>query len=298
MGNVILLVDDDNDVREVTTLILQEKGYHVIAVENGKEALNYMNENGDIVDTIIIDRNMPVMNGIEFIEEHAKSKYSYIPSILLTSSGSPDEITEGFEAGAYSYIIKPAKIELIDSIAKAAIRDMHQYKTLNDMATQQRDLKIMLENMSLKLKTFKQARSLSRFLSGFYPDPKKAIIGIYEIIVNAIEHGNLEIDYDHKKELIKAEKWDEEIVTRQESNRYKNRYVKISFTITNSMIQLKVVDEGAGFNWENFTSARVVKPNEPSGRGILMAQQLSFDEILYLGKGNVVECNKYLDYTI
>lgn len=295
MDNVILLAEDDKETRVSTKLVLEEKGYHVVGVENGQEALSYIKDNSDVIDAAIIDRKMPVMDGIEFLKHHKDSKHSFIPTILLTGSQSQEDITEGIKAGAYSYIIKPAKVELIDSIIKGAIRDMQQYKTLNDMATQQRDLKVIIKDMNLQLKTFKQARSLSRFLSGFYPEPQKAIIGIYEIIVNAIEHGNLEISYEHKKELIKRMRWDEEVVRRQELPEYKERIVKISFTITNSVIQLVVEDDGSGFDWNSFVDIKTVKPNEPSGRGILMARQLSFDKIEYIGNGNKVECYRYLD---
>ncbi|MBF0518808.1 MAG: response regulator [Nitrospirae bacterium] len=86
----VLLVDDDELVREMVAFFLTESGFNVTAAESGKNALDIIDK-GSFFDVIVSDMNMPVMSGLELAQE-VKSRDLYIPFIFL--SGTPCDLSE------------------------------------------------------------------------------------------------------------------------------------------------------------------------------------------------------------
>jgi len=118
----ILIVEDDNFVAEVYFAKLSEMGYEIILAQNGKEGLVALEENK--IDLILLDILMPVMDGVEMLEEIKKRKeWENIPVILLTNVGEQESIRKVREMGVKNYLIKshftPAEvIEKIESVFK------------------------------------------------------------------------------------------------------------------------------------------------------------------------------------
>ncbi len=116
----ILIVEDDNFVAEVYSTKLLEMGHEVIIAQNGEEGLNALEENTP--DLILLDIIMPVMGGIEMLEELKKNEeWKKIPVILLTNVGEKDSIQKVQTLGVQDYLIKshftPAEvIEKIDAV--------------------------------------------------------------------------------------------------------------------------------------------------------------------------------------
>jgi anti-sigma regulatory factor (Ser/Thr protein kinase) len=121
-------------------------------------------------------------------------------------------------------------------------------------------------------------------------------LGLVEILTNAIEHGNLEIDFETKREALEGsnEDWHNLIKSRLEDEVFKDREVQIMFRMNNEFCEWEVTDQGVGFDWKNLPD-----PNDPemllaaNGRGIMLAR-LQFDELEYNEKGNHVRVRKYL----
>lgn len=115
----VLIVEDDNFVAEVYSTKLLEMGHEVIITQNGEEGLNALKEN--LPDLILLDIIMPVMGGIEMLEEIKKrEEWKKIPVILLTNIGEKDSIQKAQNLGVRDYLIKshftPAEvIEKIDA---------------------------------------------------------------------------------------------------------------------------------------------------------------------------------------
>lgn len=112
---LILLVDDDPDVREAVSLLLSEDGYDVVEVENGKAALDVIRR-GLRPSAILLDLMMPVMSGWDFWDVHEQDlELKKIPIIVLTATG----LRQG-AVGAARVIGKPVGVdELKDAVATA-----------------------------------------------------------------------------------------------------------------------------------------------------------------------------------
>ena len=117
----ILVVDDHLIVREGLRLILEtEEGYNVIGeAENGQEALSYLQQNTP--DIILLDLNMPVLDGISFLKK-LKATNSTIPVIILTTYNEDYLLREAIELGASSYLLKDTGRDKLFATIDAAMR--------------------------------------------------------------------------------------------------------------------------------------------------------------------------------
>jgi two-component system chemotaxis family response regulator WspR len=118
----ILIVEDDNFVAEVYFAKLKEMGYVALLAQNGKEGLDILQK--EKIDLILLDILMPVMGGVEMLEEVRKHEnWKNIPVILLTNVGEKDSIQKIRNMGVKDYLIKshftPAEVlEKIESVFK------------------------------------------------------------------------------------------------------------------------------------------------------------------------------------
>ena len=108
MGKKMLTVDDSPSVRKLVKFTLKAKGFDVSSASDGVEALDLMKE--EEFAAIILDINMPRMNGLEFLEQiKANEKYAAIPVIMLTTEGQEEDKDKAVSLGATAYMVKPFK---------------------------------------------------------------------------------------------------------------------------------------------------------------------------------------------
>jgi two-component system chemotaxis response regulator CheY len=112
MKKKILSVDDSPSVRKLVEYTLKSKGFQVASAEDGVAALEIMaNEK---FDAIVLDINMPRMNGLEFLEKvKSNDAYASIPVIMLTTEGQEEDQDKAMDLGALAYIVKPFKPTLL-----------------------------------------------------------------------------------------------------------------------------------------------------------------------------------------
>jgi CheY-like chemotaxis protein len=117
----ILLVEDDTVDAMTVRRALKEVGSRRTVVHrlNGEEALEYLHTaNGDMPGLILLDLNMPRMNGLEFLEiKQADERLRDIPVVILTTSTNARDIERSYELGAKAYIVKSIDYkQFVDSI--------------------------------------------------------------------------------------------------------------------------------------------------------------------------------------
>ncbi len=108
-GASILVVDDDRVVRRIIVAKLHGLGYEITDVEDGREALDLLEE-GEFPDLLITDSNMPRMSGLQLvraIRDNEDPNLARLPIIMLTARQSERDIIEGLETGLDDYVIKP-----------------------------------------------------------------------------------------------------------------------------------------------------------------------------------------------
>jgi two-component system, chemotaxis family, chemotaxis protein CheY len=109
-----LIVDDSRVVRMVAKKILQELGFETSEAEDGKKAMEACQK--AMPDVILLDWNMPVMNGIEFLRELRAYPGGNVPKVVFcTTENDLAHIMEAMGSGADEYIMKPFDQEIIQS---------------------------------------------------------------------------------------------------------------------------------------------------------------------------------------
>ena len=108
---ILLLEDDTIEIMKLRRTILSLGLNHkVIEARNGEMALKILFSNGELPDVILLDLNMPKINGLEFLKILKKDeKLKFIPTVVLTTSSNDKDVLECYKMGIAGYIIKPLK---------------------------------------------------------------------------------------------------------------------------------------------------------------------------------------------
>jgi len=132
-----------------------------------------------------------------------------------------------------------------------------------------------------------EARNLATMLSLASEHPDLTAMGLQELLVNAIEHGNLEISGDEKQALILEGRWQEEVDRRLADPHYAGRVVVVTFNRRRESVSVCIADEGRGFDYHAMAESDA-DASTYHGRGILIAREVSFSDVRYQGRGNSV----------
>tara|TARA_Y100001936_G_C16039855_1_gene650864 strand:- start:926 stop:1786 length:861 start_codon:yes stop_codon:yes gene_type:complete len=279
--------------------LLEDMGHLVFKAENGQEAIDIVEKEAMKIDVIVLDKAMPVMDGIGVVEElkHIPQALN-IPIVMVTGSTEPDEVKEGIDAGVFYYLTKPYAEDVFLSVITSALKESERRGLIqNEIEKQQTGFKY-INDANFTIKRIDEAEDLARFLANCFPNPAKAYLGLYNLLLNAIEHGNLEVGYDDKTMLMTNNSWEEEINFRQESPKYEDRVVRVAIQRTDEKVNVQITDEGKGFNWSNYMDIDPSRALDIHGRGIAQANKVCFDTVEYNDEGNSVTVTSQIQPTL
>jgi len=287
----ILCVDDEECFRLLLKEHLTEAGYQVQMVIDGTQALEVLNNSPNEIEAVLLDRIMPDMDGLEVLKEmKTKPNMENIPVIMQTALTAADDIRKGLVAGARYYLAKPFEKQTLLSVTKNAVDDHRKLNRLQEALEQTAETLILMDRGSFRYRQPEEARALASLLANASPNPSRAVVGLTELMLNAVEHGNLGITYDEKTDLKESNTLFEEIEVRLSLPKYSNRTASLSYERTHNHLHFIITDEGDGFDWKQYLEADPKRAFDTHGRGILIANQISFDKIEFLGNGNQVHC--------
>ena len=129
--NILLIEDDMIEVMKLNRTISKlELPHKIVEANNGEEALEFLQKKDELPDIILLDLNMPKLNGIEFLSILKKDDVlKYIPTIILTTSSNQQDLLECYKIGIAGYVLKPLKYE--DYIIK--IQSLLAYWSINEL---------------------------------------------------------------------------------------------------------------------------------------------------------------------
>jgi DNA-binding response OmpR family regulator len=297
----VLVAEDQGTIRKIIGNML-EGHYKFDLTENGLIAWTLLEKNPDDYNVVVLDREMPEMNGMEVLEQmKMHDQLKAVPVIFQTSLTAENEILEGLEAGAYYYLTKPFNEEQLLSIVKGAYSDFERYKAIQDEVRKNAGVLHMLSfmtkgNMAFQYRTIGECEKLASLLANTCPAPEAVVTGLMELLLNAVEHGNLNISYEEKSELVSKDGWLSEVERRLELPENASKKVDVHFKRTEKEITFYIRDRGKGFDWEEFLEFSTgERAFDNHGRGIAMANKLSFDSVEYIGNGSKVLCTKKIE---
>ncbi len=287
----ILIIDDEKPVRDVLNIALTEEGYLLSVAANGKQGLQIFQE--EEPDIVITDVMMPEMDGIE-VTKKLKDASDNVDVIIMSGFGTEELVIEALRARASNYIKKPIAFDELFNILDAIIFKRENRKRIEvakDIVFKEQKEIIIGNNVSEVWGIVNQI--LFNIHSSISHNTIEGIsIGLYEIIINAVEHGNLDISYEEKSLALQNNSYQKLLNDRKiEADRQKKN-VFINCRYSRDDIVVEVKDQGEGFDLKNLpdmTNPETIISDH--GRGILLAS-LFFDEVNFREPGNCVELIK------
>jgi CheY-like chemotaxis protein len=291
----ILAVDDEEFNLDIIRRHMVRAGYDTVLAGDGLAALERLEENPDTA-AIVLDRMMPEMDGMEFLSRiKADARFRDIPVIMQTAAAGSEQVLQGIQAGVYYYLTKPYDDVLLLAILEAALKDARSKKEMKEEVRRQRRMLGLMEESLFRFRTLEDAKSLAFYIANCFPEPEKTVFGLNELMINAVEHGNLGISYAEKTKLVLRGVWVQEVERRLEAPENKRKLGHLAFKATKEEITITIKDQGAGFDWHNYLELSPARATDPHGRGIAASRLMSFDSVEYLGAGNEVLCRVRLD---
>ncbi len=285
----VLVVEDNPLDRKLLDVHLRGHRYDPQFAKDGAEAWAVLERDPDAFDVVLLDRSMPVMGGLELLgrmKEHPRLRM--LPVIMQTASGRREDIVEGIRAGAYYYLTKPYDRDMLAAVVNTAASDYAEYRELQEQLRKGLKSLRLMRSATLVIRTLSEARDVAAILANACPDPETVVIGLTELLLNAVEHGSLGITYQEKSELVTREEWHAEIERRERLPENAAKRVQLVFERSDHEICFTITDEGPGFEWQRYWDIDPQRAFDRHGRGIAMARRFSFTSVEYRGRGNEV----------
>lgn len=292
MTGMIVAIDDSASNLLMIEEYLADEPYALTAFDNPEQALESLH--GDLTpNVVLLDRMMPGMDGIAFLREMRRiERLRRTPVIMQTAAATPQQVAEGLSEGVFYYLTKPFSREVLLAVLRNALNDRETYVRLEQFL-RKADLALSrVLDCHFHFRTLEDVDSISAFLARMYPVPADALVGIRELMLNAVEHGNLAITYAEKSKLHAEGEWASEITRRLELPDYAKRRAHVALSRVDDGIALTIQDEGDGFDWARYASFDASRATDVHGRGIAMSRAISFDDIQYWAPGNHVRAFK------
>ena len=243
----ILVVDDSMADRALVGKTLEAvEEYDIAFAENGEEALAEIERT--VPDLVVTDLFMPKLDGLELVSR-ARQEFPLVPVVLITSKGSEELAVQALQQGAASYVPKRLVSRYLpDTVCGllSAVEEQRRRATLlgsmrsdscefsleNDLSLAHAMVGYVLESMS----HIGIGDEVSRMRTG---------VALQEAIVNAMHHGNLEVDSSLREHPDNA--YDEFVEQRRQEAPYCHRRVRVQVEMSHTRAAFVVSDEGPGF---------------------------------------------------
>jgi CheY-like chemotaxis protein len=283
----VLVVEDSRTQAQEIQYILEDAGFGVETVADGLEALKAIRR--EAPDLIVTDLQMPTMDGLALVDA-VRQDYPFIPVVLITAFGSEAIAARALRDGAAGYVPKrflPMDlIPTLQGLLAVVDGEIDRKRVLGSLSRVESEF--ILENDTAMIPPL--VRHLEEVLAAtLIGDPTDLIrvgVAVREALINAIEHGNLELgtpapDRDRSAYLREAER-------RRCEPPYRDRRVRVSAGISRSEAVFTIRDEGPGFPVSALPD--LADPSglgEGTGRGLLLIRTF-MNEVTFNEAGNEI----------
>ena len=282
----ILIADHDPFGPDQLRELSQEEGYRLVTVEDGEQALDVLKSSNGDIGAAVLDWNIPGMSGIELLDWiRSQPTYKHMEVIVHARRISSSEAKKGINRGAFCVLHKPYPFLQLKAVLRAALSDTDLKRSLATELRQFEGALQLLTGGSFRVRTMEEAESLAVGLGRFCESCQDGL-ALYELLQNAIEHGNLGIGYREKSRLLKQRCFRQEVERRLSLAENAHLYVDVEVRILETCIEILITDQGSGFDFEKYTEFEPKRALDAHGRGILLARAMLGVE--YFPPGNRV----------
>jgi CheY-like chemotaxis protein/anti-sigma regulatory factor (Ser/Thr protein kinase) len=286
----ILVIEDEPDLRDLLEEGLTYKGYQVFLARDGVEGIDLFRRIKP--DVVLTDVAMPGKGGIEVLHQ-IKATEPGARVVVMTGYGTEETVIEALRGGAINYLKKPVVLrDLYEVIAK--IVSMQTQEVNKEFVLEEKKRIVMTSEIDKIWGVINQLLVCAEAVCG-ETKVQELGLGLYEIILNAIEHGSLEISFVEKCRAIEDNAYDDLLTNRLSNPTFSHRRVTIDYQMMQDELYYIIKDEGRGFDWRRQTNTDAVENLlNPCGRGIFLAR-LYLDHVEFKEPGNEVHLVKYAE---
>jgi response regulator RpfG family c-di-GMP phosphodiesterase len=286
--NVIYVMPKED--REVFKTFKIDRPTNIVEADSTAEVFKILKSFGGRISAIVTSLKLPDMEGIDFLRQLKRNlSWNYIPTIVITNDINEKNLVESMNAGAFYYLEKPFGELVFTSVMNKALKDFTTYVFYLSKA-QNVQISRLITQGQFKLRTFKEGYEVADWLASLCMGKSRddIVVGFIELLINAIEHGNLEVGYDEKSSLMKEGNYLDRLVERLELPQYKNKFVLVDFERNSEELTVTITDQGKGFEYGKYLVMDKKRMFHSHGKGIIMASNLYFDHLKYSEMGNSV----------
>lgn len=132
----ILVVEDEEHLAQGLIFNLKAEGYRVHHEADGEAALQWLLTGTEPVDAVILDVMLPSRDGFSIVQE-LRAAQNYVPVLMLTARGRPEDVLQGFDAGVDDYLSKPFDLSILLARLKGLLRRMHWQHTAKPISIEE-----------------------------------------------------------------------------------------------------------------------------------------------------------------
>lgn len=292
----VLIADDEEIILSLVQEYLAEFGYNVLTTTNGDDALKLIKENPKI-DLILTDVKMDKISGLELLKL-VKDFRKDLPVIIISGYKTIDNTIEALRFGAVDFITKPFNLSDLKKVVDRIFSSREKEDFIKKLVHYNKKLAVVYQFVTRELDTEAVSRYLSDLLIQYKVcNPGEATqfyIVFNEAIVNAVEHGSLELPSELKKDDISEKDFVREKEKRLKDDKYGLKKISISLEILEEKFIFSVEDEGPGFDYQKILqSLNDPVPNlDAYGRGFMFMMHM-MDNIDFNDKGNKIILTKF-----
>lgn len=290
----VLVLEDSAAVRDLICSAVRAKGLDCHLVKDGRSAVEWFQ--AEKPSMAFIDLHIPGDDPLEVIKTLRRDNPALV-IIAMTAFGSHDNAFRALRLGANDYLKKPFRGSEVSALVE-------RFSTIITELDEERLLRSFMRTKSLEIEMgndLSHPGLVARFLvdeaASFLPREEQLNVrlGLEELLMNAVEHGNLEISSDEKRQLLKENGSMRALFEeRAKSPRFARRTVRVAAEMCGEVCEWTITDEGSGFDHGKLPDPTAPEGiEELSGRGIFLAR-FQFTDLEFVGSGNIVRARKVL----
>ncbi|MBF0276071.1 MAG: response regulator [Nitrospinae bacterium] len=291
--HTILIAEDEENVRSYLKNILSQNGFNVLEAKNGKEAIEMCKEKGKAIGAILSDIRMPILDGRAFAKYNYENLFH--PFVVYTTFSDSKLALDLLKTGVYDYLTKPVQDTVLIGVLKGALLRRSLSSKIPD------DENPYAGNVG-QIVIPSHLNEINRAINWITSNLTKHFLGranidnfviyVTELLLNAHEHGNLNISEEEKSDLIRKNTFTDYL---SEMEKKTAKKISVSLSIIKNEVAIQISDDGKGFNYKKYLvmgDDEILERIElPNGRGIIMAKGF-FDSIIYTKGGSTIMVTK------
>lgn len=286
-GMRVLLVEDDRMAAMMVSSMLSDLGYQVEIAQNGAEAYALLREAPTRADMVLTDRFMPALDGLGLTRRLRREPATqHMPIIMLTGTGDSSSVAEGIEAGVQQYLTKPVDPNLLQQVMQATVRQIEQRRAAARTLQSHQSGFGNIQRIDFHLRKMSDIAPVASLLASLADNPEKVIVGLRELLTNAVEHGLYRLGGQAKAHHLANGTLDAELARREADPAYAGVAEAAAQRLPEGL-KFAFRDPGPGFAWQRFIRPDPAQGIGQTGRGIARSA-LIFSKLEFHGTGNLV----------